>query len=101
GTMVTRIGRLAAVLASVLFTLVAPSAARASVSSGVRLRWVGERPKPAQTGREFVGQLEVASAQAGQVQNFEISGKGWTVRGLDAPAVMSLTKGHRQIVTFR
>jgi alpha-tubulin suppressor-like RCC1 family protein len=99
--MVTRTGRLAALLASVLFTLVAPSAARASLSSGVRLRWVGERPKPAQAGREFVGQLEVASASAGQVQNFELSGRGWTVRGLDAPAVMSLSKGRRQVVTFR
>ncbi|HEU4764505.1 MAG TPA: hypothetical protein VFT93_02510, partial [Candidatus Eisenbacteria bacterium] len=99
--MVARTGRLAALLVSVLFILLAPPSARASVRPGVRVRWVGARPQPAQAGQEFVGQFEVGSKDPGQLENFGISGKGWTVTGWDAPAAVALSKGQRRVVTFR
>lgn len=99
--MVTRTGRLAALLVSVPFILVTPVPARASLRPEVRLRWVGPRPQPAEAGREFVGQFQVGAGDGGQLENFSISGIGWTVRGVDAPATVALMKGQPRVVTFR
>ena len=78
-----------------------PTTAQASVKTGIKVRWLGERPKPAETGREFVGRLEVIAGKPGRLEGFEVVGQGWTHRGTDAPRSLVMGKGDRRIVTFR
>jgi len=48
----------------------------------MKIRWLGDRPLPAQLGRELVGQLEVIAARSGRLENFQVGGVGrfapWT-----------------------
>jgi hypothetical protein len=67
----------------------------------MKIRWFGEKPLPAQSGREFVGQLEVIAPRSGRLENFQVGGTGWTLRGMDAPPSLVMSKGQRRIVTFR
>ncbi|HET9253055.1 MAG TPA: hypothetical protein VFP58_13160 [Candidatus Eisenbacteria bacterium] len=72
------------------------------MKSELRVRSFGERPLPAQSGREFTGRIELVAPGPGTVQGFEIVGPGWTVIDVDAPrAFPMVTCGQRRIVTFR
>ncbi|HEU4334011.1 MAG TPA: FlgD immunoglobulin-like domain containing protein [Candidatus Eisenbacteria bacterium] len=66
-----------------------------------KIRWFGERPRAAEAGREFVGQLEIIAPRPGTLDLLQITGDGWSGRGLDAAAPFAMGKGERRIVTFR
>jgi alpha-tubulin suppressor-like RCC1 family protein len=88
-------------LAIVLLALWLPGFARASVQTGVKIRWFGDRPQPAESGREFVGQLEIRAPRSGRLENLQVGGTGWSLRGMDAPPSFVMERGGRRIVTFR
>ena len=78
-----------------------PAPAQASVNAGLKIRWFGERPRPAQAGQEFVGQIELIAPRAGMVESLEFVGAGWTRIGMDAPTNFPMTHGQRRVIGFR
>ncbi|HET9327475.1 MAG TPA: FlgD immunoglobulin-like domain containing protein [Candidatus Eisenbacteria bacterium] len=88
-------------LAILLLCLALPSLAEASVKSPVKIRWAGDRPSPAQSGREFAGQLEVIAPRQGRLENVEIHGAGWSLSAVDAPRALMMDRGGRRLITFR
>lgn len=88
-------------LAILVLAFVLPGLAHATVESGLKIRWLGDRPLPARSGHEFVGQLEVIAPRSGRLENFQVGGTGWALRGMDAPASLVMSKGQRRIVNFR
>jgi hypothetical protein len=84
-----------------LSPLVLPASSQATVKSVVKIRWVGDRPSPAQAGREFAGQLEVVAPKAGKLENVQIRGTGWSLEGFDGPSSLMMERGGRRLVSFR
>ncbi|HET9327474.1 MAG TPA: FlgD immunoglobulin-like domain containing protein [Candidatus Eisenbacteria bacterium] len=96
-----RFRQLVLALAFSLLPLILPVWAEASVKGGLEIRWVGDRPSPAQPGREFAGQLEVIAPRPGRLENVEIGGMGWTLSAMDAPRSLMMDRGGRRLITFR
>ena len=90
------------ILASLFIALWLPVPSQATVKQELRIRWAGERPRSAQAGREFVGQIELIAPAPGTVEGLEIGGPGWTVVHVDAPrAFPMVTRGQRRTIVFR
>ena len=96
-----RFARIQALVGLVFILISLPAAVFATVGRDLTIRWSGERPAPAQAGREFVGRFEIAAGQGGPVEGLEVVGNGWTLNGLDAPSRLSMDRGQRRVVTFR
>jgi alpha-tubulin suppressor-like RCC1 family protein len=96
-----RFARISALFGWVLVIPIIPVAARATVGRDLRIRWAGERPSPAQAGREFVGRFEMLAGTDGFVEGLDVVGKGWVLEGMDAAPRLAMTRGQRRVVTFR
>jgi hypothetical protein len=90
-------------LAAALLTalLQVPAPATADVGPPIRVRWSGEWPAPARPGVETVGRFEIAVERDAVVEDLEVAGEGWTLRGLDSGRRLDLAKGARRVITFR
>jgi hypothetical protein len=88
-------------IAITLFALWLPAYALASVKTGVKIRWIGDRPLPAQAGHELVGQLEIIAPRPGKLDNLQIGGNGWSLGDSDAPRSLVMSRGERRVVRFR
>src|SRR5262245_9171454 len=95
-----RYRQLAMALAIFAFPLCLPAWVEASVHRGLKIRWVGERPLPAQAGREFAGQIEVIAPKSGRLENLRVEGTGWSLRGPVAPPSLLMERGERRLGTF-
>lgn len=89
-------------LVPLLAGLVLPATpAFATVGPPIRVRWSGEWPAPARPGVETIGRIELSVNRAGIVDDLQVAGAGWEVRGLDTPRRFVLPPGSRRVVTFR
>src|SRR5688572_16044064 len=77
-----------------------PAQSQASVKQELKIRWFGEGPRPAQSGQEFVGQVELVAPEPGMVEGLEIVGQDWAPIG-NIPTTFFMTAGQHRVIPFR
>ena len=97
----TRLRRALFHLSILLIGLWLPAIADATVEQSLKIRWSGERPRPAKAGQEFLGRIEIVAPANGSVQGLDVVGNGWTLLGMDAPRTFAMARGQRRVLTFR
>lgn len=83
----------------VLLVLLLPGRAHATLGPPLEIRLLGD-PRPAVSGQEFKGRLELLSDRDLQVSYLQISGPGWSGLALDRGSDLSLGKDVPLEVTF-